>query len=1191
MKPTKFRIACIILPLFVALCFSTASAAGSGTLVATDALEIRDGGDGHVLIFLNGSYDPAVRGLSLKVCYNESIAECTLIKRNSSAGAGGIPGDRSSGFNLQLIDSSDDSSGIPTGVWLWDITFKAKTGDGSRMDVGLDLTDIGASSVIKYIDVTTVKNGTFTTKDETKPVINITTRSPVSSPFTIAGTIDDVGGMVGGQSSARATLKNQTYEESFDLLPLDEVAPGYTFSKQVTWPVFEPITLTVNATDAAGNDNWTEPFTLNVVNVGFSNPEPADGSYIKAIPEYVQAVATAINPGSVQMHLGSAGSAPINLNPTIDNVYVRNTTSIDDLADGNYWVNVSGTGDGSIGGEWSLNWTFTLDTTKPEIVNFVIADSDGDGYIEAGETLTLNWVVAPAEPNFDRVALVDVATGNELWSSDSLSGTATLPPIDDGNRDLVFRAYDKAGNYDSRGFHLYYDYTIWVNSTKMGEVSGISTNYTAMKDLTRTTVSSITLYNGCTVTLPTLNQLQKNVTNVGQIPPDTYVTVDKNANITISGSDTYRNAWLLDPGKDLDFLVQVPYARNATLVLAEANESYIAELIKGGKGGMHSVNYTELIRKTAYIFIEGGWKQVEVDDDGTISEKGSSGKPVTGQTINAVLCNPANHINLHGEGYQLRNQGLDSIVLAPGDYVLAAIAMDGDRMGLLGTMPVMVMKSAERATIPSSVVQGESITVSFNSSCDHLGVILLRNVAYDGNALIDAATLGKESLRLNLTYNGVPATQKLLGNIYVSPSSGKYAVANTNQTTISTSGLDAGTYRVYMIGQSADGMVQAYEEGLLQITPGGSIAVTSVPAGAAIYLDGTDTGTVTNGTLTAVPAGSHNVTVTLAGYKSASSQVTVVAGQTATAHFDLTPVGSISVTSVPAGATIFLDGTNTDVLTNGTLTGIPAGNHTVIVKLSGYYDSTSTEVTVTANQTTTVHFGLTPTPTPPRPSGGGGGGSSGSTTSTYTSTGTLLTGSSGTVLKSVIVNADDNVANLLVPIGTKALDADGKPLSGITFNPLAEGDVPVVPTGAVFQFAGYAYEASPAGATFDPAITLTFDIPDDVWESLYLPGNQLTVKWYNPETELWEEIPTTVSPGSKTVTATVTHFSTFALFTEPLTEPVTPTETATTVPPTTQTTTPAGEQPSEGLPMTMILSIFAVVVIIAAAGYFFMMRK
>jgi hypothetical protein len=298
------------------------------------------------------------------------------------------------------------------------------------------------------------------------------------------------------------------------------------------------------------------------------------------------------------------------------------------------------------------------------------------------------------------------------------------------------------------------------------------------------------------------------------------------------------------------------------------------------------------------------------------------------------------------------------------------------------------------------------------------------------------------------------------------------------------------------------------------------------------------------------------------------------------------PYGKANVwlTQGYGNATAKKDATSVSVPTDGLL----PGTYRVYMFLENQGNVTSyNEATITL---TTV--APTPTPTPAPHGGGGGGGGGSSAPVSYTSTGTLMTGSTGTVLKSIRVNAEDSVANLLVPIGTKALDKDGKPLSSIALNPITGSGVPAVPTGAVFQFAGYAYEAGPVGATFEPGITLTFDIPDDVWETLYLPGNQLTVMWYNTETELWEEIPATVSPSSKTVTATVTHFSIYALFTEPLTEPVTPTETATTVPPTTQTTTPpAGEQPSEGLPMTMILSIFAVVVIIAAAGYFFMMRK
>jgi len=246
--------------------------------------------------------------------------------------------------------------------------------------------------------------------------------------------------------------------------------------------------------------------------------------------------------------------------------------------------------------------------------------------------------------------------------------------------------------------------------------------------------------------------------------------------------------------------------------------------------------------------------------------------------------------------------------------------------------------------------------------------------------------------------------------------------------------------------------------------------------------------------------------------------------------------------------------------------------------VTSYNEATITLTTVTP-----------PTPGPAPYYRGGGGGGSGSTTASYTGTGTLLTGSSGTVLKSIIVNANDNIGSVLVPIGTKALDADGKPLGEITLKPLAGDAVPAVPSGSVFKFAGYAYEASPDGATFSPGITLSLSIPEDVWNSLDLTNQQCVMKWYNKETGLWEDVPTTVIPGTRTVEIRVTHFSIYALFTEPVTTP-TPTETASTTP-TTTTTTPSAEPPAEGLPMMMILAIFAVIAIIIAAGYFLMMRK
>jgi len=233
---------------------------------------------------------------------------------------------------------------------------------------------------------------------------------------------------------------------------------------------------------------------------------------------------------------------------------------------------------------------------------------------------------------------------------------------------------------------------------------------------------------------------------------------------------------------------------------------------------------------------------------------------------------------------------------------------------------------------------------------------------------------------------------------------------------------------------------------------------------------------------------------------------------------------------------------------------------------------------------------VTPTPTPYTPGRSSGGGSGSSYTS-YTGTGTLKVGSSGTVLRSIKVNAEDKFGSLFVPIGTKALDKDGNPLTGITLTAVSSDTMPAVPSGAAFMFAGYVYEASPSGATFDPAITITFEIPEDAWKALDPENNDFTVKWYNKETGQWEDVPTTVYKSTRSVDAEITHFSTFALFTEPVTTTTTPTETDTPTTPTKPTTPPAEETPSEGLPMTMILAIFAVLVIVIAAGYFFMVRK
>ena len=140
----------------------------------------------------------------------------------------------------------------------------------------------------------------------------------------------------------------------------------------------------------------------------------------------------------------------------------------------------------------------------------------------------------------------------------------------------------------------------------------------------------------------------------------------------------------------------------------------------------------------------------------------------------------------------------------------------------------------------------------------------------------------------------------------------------------------------------------------------GSLAVTSTPEGAAILIDGAETGEVTNTTLDGIAVGTHTVTLRKDGYADASAEVAIEYNATASCHLDLVEaIGSIAVTSTPTGAAIFLDGAETGQTTDVTLTGVPAGEHTVTVTKPGYADATAT-VTVEHDKTVPVHFGLVP---------------------------------------------------------------------------------------------------------------------------------------------------------------------------------------------------------------------------------------
>lgn len=116
----------------------------------------------------------------------------------------------------------------------------------------------------------------------------------------------------------------------------------------------------------------------------------------------------------------------------------------------------------------------------------------------------------------------------------------------------------------------------------------------------------------------------------------------------------------------------------------------------------------------------------------------------------------------------------------------------------------------------------------------------------------------------------------------------------------------------------------------------GTLTVTSDPAGAAIFIDGRDTGETTPFTFADMPAAAYEVGVALPPYLSTpgSRIVTVAPLGHADADFSLV-LTALTVASEPAGARITLDGLDTGLVTPAEI-GVEPGLHRLALDLDGF---------------------------------------------------------------------------------------------------------------------------------------------------------------------------------------------------------------------------------------------------------------
>jgi serine/threonine protein kinase len=133
----------------------------------------------------------------------------------------------------------------------------------------------------------------------------------------------------------------------------------------------------------------------------------------------------------------------------------------------------------------------------------------------------------------------------------------------------------------------------------------------------------------------------------------------------------------------------------------------------------------------------------------------------------------------------------------------------------------------------------------------------------------------------------------------------------------------------------------------------GQMSVDSSPQGAPFQLDGkTDPSWVTPFTLSGLDPGAHTVTVSKAGYSSDTRTVEVTGGSKSfvVAHLNQL-MATLSVTSTPPGANVYIDGRDTGKLTPAQVS-VDKGQHIVLVRKQGYLDETTSAEFVLAQTVT-----------------------------------------------------------------------------------------------------------------------------------------------------------------------------------------------------------------------------------------------
>ena len=137
----------------------------------------------------------------------------------------------------------------------------------------------------------------------------------------------------------------------------------------------------------------------------------------------------------------------------------------------------------------------------------------------------------------------------------------------------------------------------------------------------------------------------------------------------------------------------------------------------------------------------------------------------------------------------------------------------------------------------------------------------------------------------------------------------------------------------------------------------GQLVIDSNPEGAQVQIDGKgDPSWVTPYTVTSLAPGQHTVVISKSGFGQETRTADVASASRTSLLVHLSAlVATLTVTSNPSGAAIFVDSKDTQRITPSQIT-LEKGTHTILVRKPGYLDETSS---VMGQPGQTVHFAST----------------------------------------------------------------------------------------------------------------------------------------------------------------------------------------------------------------------------------------